>query len=290
MSRFLENDSSIIPGSVPLQDSKYGSIKNNFASLSSLQVEPRSRAISILKCESSPRRAFTEPKTEINSPARNSSRRIMSTSRVRQSEYNYMTDPKNFRPILLQIGIERNSIRNNLLGTDFRIIVVQSVVRRHLVNRNFQLRYLHRENYRKTLNSELYIRQGDKPDFVPLRFLVKLYNKDLRNELAYLIESISTKKCDNEYNILFFLFRCMLSKRRDTLTAYEVSSFILNVLCYEFNEIGIINKFVSHPYFNRITFQDFYEWFKKNKSDHRLKVSNYKIVYLFILYFIYSLR
>lgn len=280
MSRFIENDTSIIPGSVPFQEIKCDSIKNNYASLFSLQVEPRSRAISILRCESSPRRAFTEPKTEINSPARNSSRRIMSTSRVRQSEYSYLTDPKNFRPILLQIGIERNSIRNNLLGIDFRIIIVQSVVRRHLVNRNFQLRYLHRENYRKSLNSELYIRKGDKPDFIPLKFLIKMYNKDLRNELAFLIESISTRRCDNEYNILFFLFRCVLPKRRDTLTAYEVSSFIINVLCYEFNEIGIINKFISQPYFNRITFQDFYEWFSKNKSLHRIKVSNSKVVYL----------
>lgn len=287
MDGSIENDSSIIPGSVPIKETKNGSVNKNFASLWSSQVEPRSRAISILKCETSPRRAFTEPKTVINSPLRsirNSSRRLMSTSRERQSCYGYLTDPKSYRPILLQIGIERNSLRTSLKMADPRIVIVQSVIRRHLVNRNFQVRYLSRENYRKSLNSELYLRKGDKPGYIPLKFLVKLYNSELRSELAFLIENICNFRCENEYNILFFLFRCVLPNRKDTLTAYEVSNFVVDVLCFEYGEYGIINKFISSPYFNRITFQDFYDWFRINKTNHKLKVSKIKIVYILYIF------
>lgn len=273
MSSTLYFDMNILPGSVPCCPTQDYVIKRT--SVNSEKIS-RSRKISVLKCEVSPRYT-NESISQIRLSMKNS-QYDRKTSVM--SRYSTLIDPANFRNVLLNIGAMRNNYKRSVYSPESAATVIQSVVRMFLVKRRVVLYELSRQDNRKNLKTEIWKNKSCKPKFITDKMQYSKYNKFVMKETHELIVE-AFENVNNNYKILYFLFRCCLNHDKDFLSAQEV--FILvNKIFYLDSNVDIFSKFMSHPFYDKVCFRSFYLWFSDCKNHKLITLSSLKYVYLYI--------
>lgn len=262
-----------LPGSVPCYPTNDYVIKRT--SVNSEKMS-RSRKISVLKCEVSPRYT-NESISQIRLSLKNS-QYDRKTSVM--SRYSTLIDPANYRNVLLNIGVMRNSYKRSVYSPESAATVIQSVVRMFLVKRRAVLYELSRQDNRKNLKTEIWKNKSCKPKFITDKMQYSKYNKLVMKETHELIVE-AFENVNNNYKILYFLFKCCLNRDKDFLSAQEV--FILvNKIFYLDSNVDIFSKFMSHPFYDKVCFKSFYLWFSDCKNHKLITLSSIKYVYLYI--------